>query len=175
MILFSLVELPCSKKMQDGGVVPRSKLDVTKVEGKKETTFTVMKPTGAKDTPQWDEIAFTPTDNVKEVQYTPVDKKGTPTGEPTTVKLADAKKPFDSIKFDEPQTADGFVVVIVFKSAKPTDTEVVSAVVCTAAEGKYSASHLQNEYYCTMNPDIILIQQNTYTFLGVSRKMFRVK
>jgi D-alanyl-D-alanine carboxypeptidase len=127
-------EQPCSKTMENGGVVKKDDLNVQ--PGKEGTTVASKKPT--KEEPQWETLTVQTTD-AKQVSYTPISKDGT-TGTTKTVDVADNKKPTE-IVFDEILTASSIRVTPIGATddSKPT-LEVVSAVVCAEAQGTLKLS-----------------------------------
>ena len=121
--------------MKDGGVIPKDKLDVKRVETPEGTTLTLKSPTEPKETPVWESITLTPGD-LKKVTVTPVGKNGKPVGKSTTTPVKDSKKPTE-VTFKKPLEADQLVVLLTPTTPKkPTDVDVVSVVSCMPEEGE---------------------------------------
>lgn len=132
--MYFIVELPCLKKMKNGGVVPKEQLSVKRVEGPKSTIITLKSQVEPKDTPQWESMKITKGD-VKLVKVTPTDKSGKPTDQPQTANVQDPTKASE-IRFKKPLVGEQLSVELVPKGDKPTDADIISVVGCVPVDGK---------------------------------------
>jgi hypothetical protein len=66
---------PCEQQMKDGGIIKSDELHVTHTESKEITVVTVDIPHGNHKEPEWAAVNVK-VNNVKVIQYTPVDKNG---------------------------------------------------------------------------------------------------
>lgn len=131
----SVADLPCLKKMKDEGVVPKDKLSVKRIPGKKVTTIILRSPTKSSIVPVWSSVKLTP-GNVKEVKVIPMGDNKKPTDRPQTAKVTDPSKPTE-IKFTKPLEAQQLIIILTPKSDKPTDVDVISVVSCLPEDGRF--------------------------------------
>jgi hypothetical protein len=111
---------PCLINMKNQGVLPKDKVQVTRVESPTSVTFIISSKTPSTLTPQWVTVYFTSAD-IKNVKYVPANKDAVKS---TLKPVGTSLKP--GYEFDTPVSADRLVLIV--STTSPVD--LVSVVAC---------------------------------------------
>lgn len=123
--------------MTSEGVTPVDKFEPKST--KEGVIYTPKTPTSNGDTPVFQSVFFKP-ENIKEVTITPVDKNGTPVGQPktqTVEKSDNPEKPVE-VTFDNDKLVPSYGVLVSFAPITPGEeprATVQSFIVCVAQDG----------------------------------------
>lgn len=135
--ILSFVEVPCLKDMENQGVIPKDKLEVTKqdnTDGSKTFVVKSQKPT--EELPVWSSVTVKPDDATKEVTFTPLNKDNTPAGDAKTVPVPEGSTQPIKVTFDTPTPADRVQVDFKPKSPlTPAGGDIISVVACMSEQG----------------------------------------
>jgi hypothetical protein len=120
----TLTKSPCTTYMQDQGVIPKSSLSVTRIDGQTSSIITARSPTpGA----EFVSFNFKGT-NVKTISYTVTDQDGTV--EPVKTITVDASTGLFTVTLDKPTPLSRIVFTVTPATAQTTDVDIVSAIAC---------------------------------------------
>ena len=145
---FFFLESPCDKPMTNGeGVHPATAFDGKPAQDGQGVVYTPKSAAPNGDKPTFQKVTTQPDDKTSAVEFTPVNKDGTPVGETKRVPVEKSDKPTD-VTFDKFIPSDSVLVTFVPKTpGQVPEGKVISFVACVANEGSPNVLLWQMSFY----------------------------